>query len=163
MGSFLSLDLIVFFFLFELTLVPSYFIIAGWGHQRRAYAAIKFFLYTFLGSAFLLVGILALAFIHQSQYHYLTFSLGPLMQTHLSSSTGILLFLAFTAAFAVKAPALPAAHLVARRLHRGPRGGLGPARRACWPSWAPTGSSASTSACSPRPPGRSPRCSSRWP
>ena len=107
MGSFLSLDLIVFFFMFELTLVPAYFIIAGWGHQRRAYAAIKFFLYTFLGSAFLLVGILALAFIHQSQYHYLTFSLGPLMQTHLSSSTEILLFLAFTAAFAVKAPLFP--------------------------------------------------------
>ncbi len=107
MGSFLSLDLIVFFFMFELTLVPSYFIIAGWGHQRRAYAAIKFFLYTFLGSAFLLVGILALAFIHESQYHYLTFSLGPLMQTHLSSTTGILLFLAFTAAFAVKAPLFP--------------------------------------------------------
>ena len=85
----------------------SYFIIAGWGHQRRAYAAIKFFLYTFLGSAFLLVGILALAFIHESQYHYLTFELGPLMQTHLSSSTEILLFLAFTAAFAVKAPLFP--------------------------------------------------------
>ncbi len=107
MGSFLSLDLLVFFFMFELTLVPAYFIIAGWGHQRRAYAAIKFFLYTFLGSAFLLVGILALAFIHQSQYHYLTFSLGPLMQTHLSSTTEILLFLAFTAAFAVKAPLFP--------------------------------------------------------
>jgi len=107
MGSFLSLDLIVFFFMFELTLVPAYFIIAGWGHQRRAYAAIKFFLYTFLGSAFLLVGILALAFIHESQYHYLTFELGPLMQTHLSSSTEILLFLAFTAAFAVKAPLFP--------------------------------------------------------
>jgi NADH-quinone oxidoreductase subunit M len=107
MGSFVSLDLLVFFFMFELTLVPAYFIIAGWGHQRRAYAAIKFFLYTFLGSAFLLVGILALAFIHESQYHYLTFSLGPLMQTHLSSTTGILLFLAFTAAFAVKAPLFP--------------------------------------------------------
>jgi NADH-quinone oxidoreductase subunit M len=107
MGSFLSLDLIVFFFFFELTLVPSYFIIAGWGHQRRAYAAIKFFLYTFLGSAFLLVGILALAFIHQSQTHVLTFSLVALMHTHLSSSTGILLFLAFTAAFAVKAPLFP--------------------------------------------------------
>ena len=107
MGSFLSLDLIVFFFMFELTLVPAYFIIAGWGHQRRAYAAIKFFLYTFLGSAFLLVGILALAFIHESQYHYLTFELGPLMQTHLSSSTEILLFLSFTAAFAVKAPLFP--------------------------------------------------------
>ncbi len=107
MGSFVSLDLLVFFFMFELTLVPSYFIIAGWGHQNRAYAALKFFLYTFLGSAFLLVGILALAFIHESQFHYLTFSLGPLMQTHLSSSTEILLFLAFTAAFAVKAPLFP--------------------------------------------------------
>ena len=107
MGSFLSLDLLVFFFMFELTLVPAYFIISGWGHQRRAYAAVKFFLYTFLGSAFLLVGILALAFLHQQQYHYLTFSLGPLMQTHLTGTEGVLLFLAFTAAFAVKAPLFP--------------------------------------------------------
>ena len=107
MGSFLSLDLIVFFFFFELTLVPAYFIIAGWGHDRRAYAAVKFFLYTFLGSAFLLVGILALAFIHQSQTGVLTFSLPALEHTHLSSSTEILLFLAFTSAFAVKAPLFP--------------------------------------------------------
>ncbi len=107
MGSFLSLDLLVFFFFFELTLVPSYFIIAGWGHQRRAYAALKFFLYTFLGSAFLLVGILALAFIHQSQTHVLTFSLVPLMHTHLTGTEGVLLFLAFTSAFAVKAPLFP--------------------------------------------------------
>ncbi len=107
MGAFLSLDLIVFFLFFELTLVPSYFIIAGWGHERRAYAAIKFFLYTFLGSAFLLVGILALAFIHQSQTHVLTFSLLALEHTHLSDSTEILLFLAFTSAFAIKAPLFP--------------------------------------------------------
>jgi NADH-quinone oxidoreductase subunit M len=107
MGSFLSLDLIVFFLFFELTLVPSYFIISGWGHDRRAYAAVKFFLYTFLGSAFLLVGILALAFIHQSQTGVLTFSLPALVHTHLSSSTEILLFLAFTSAFAVKAPLFP--------------------------------------------------------
>jgi NADH-quinone oxidoreductase subunit M len=107
MGSFLSLDLIVFFFFFELTLIPAYFIIAGWGHERRAYAAVKFFLYTFFGSAFLLVGILALAFIHQSQTGVLTFSLPALEHTHLSSSTGILLFLAFTAAFAIKAPLFP--------------------------------------------------------
>jgi NADH-quinone oxidoreductase subunit M len=107
MGSFLSLDLIVFFFFFELTLIPAYFIIAGWGHERRAYAAVKFFLYTFLGSAFLLVGILALAFIHQSQTGVLTFSLPALEHTHLSSATEILLFLAFTSAFAVKAPLFP--------------------------------------------------------
>jgi NADH-quinone oxidoreductase subunit M len=107
MGSFLSLDLIVFFFFFELTLIPAYFIIAGWGHERRAYAAVKFFLYTFLGSAFLLVGILTLAFIHQSQTGVLTFSLPALEHTHLSSSTEILLFLAFTSAFAIKAPLFP--------------------------------------------------------
>jgi NADH-quinone oxidoreductase subunit M len=107
LGSFLSLDLIAFFLFFELTLVPSYFIIAGWGHERRAYAAVKFFLYTFLGSAFLLVGILVLAFIHQSQTGVLTFSLPALAHTHLSSATGTLLFLAFTAAFAIKAPLFP--------------------------------------------------------
>ena len=124
MGSFLSLDLLVFFFMFELTLVPAYFIIAGWGHQRRAYAAVKFFLYTFLGSAFLLVGILALAFLHQSQYHYLTFSLGPLMQTHLTGTEGVLLFLAFTVRLRRQSAVVPPPHLVARRLHRGARGGL---------------------------------------
>jgi NADH-quinone oxidoreductase subunit M len=106
-GSFISLDLILFFFFFELTLVPAYFIIAAWGYTRRAYAALKFFLYTFLGSAFLLVGILAVAFLHQSQTGVLTFSLPALEHTHFSSATGILLFLAFTAAFAVKAPLFP--------------------------------------------------------
>jgi NADH-quinone oxidoreductase subunit M len=106
-GSFISLDLVLFFLFFELTLVPSYFIISGWGFARRAYAAVKFFVYTFLGSAFLLVGIVALAFVHQHQTGVLTFSLPVLEHTSLASSTGILLFLAFTAAFAVKAPLFP--------------------------------------------------------
>ncbi len=107
LGSFLSLDLLLFFVFFELTLVPVYFIIGGWGHERRGYAAVKFFLYTFLGSAFLFVGILSVVFIHQSQTGVLTFNLLQLSITRLSSSTGILLFLAFTAAFAVKAPVFP--------------------------------------------------------
>jgi NADH-quinone oxidoreductase subunit M len=106
-GTFISLDLIMFFLFFELTLVPAYFLISGWGYTRRAYAAVKFFIYTFLGSAFLLVGILVLAFLHQSQTGVLTFSLPALEQTHLSGTTGVLLFLAFTAAFAVKAPLFP--------------------------------------------------------
>jgi NADH-quinone oxidoreductase subunit M len=106
-GSFVSLDLILFFLFFELTLVPAYFIISGWGFERRAYAAVKFFVYTFLGSAFLLVGIVVLAFLHKDQTGVLTFALPALMHTHLSSATGILLFLAFTAAFAVKAPLFP--------------------------------------------------------
>ncbi|MGH8980100.1 MAG: complex I subunit 4 family protein [Acidimicrobiales bacterium] len=106
-GTFLSIDLILFFFFFELSLVPAYFIIAGWGYARRAYAAVKFFIYTFLGSAFLLVGILVLAFIHQHETGVLTFSLPALVHTHLSSVADIGLFLAFTAAFAVKAPLFP--------------------------------------------------------
>jgi NADH-quinone oxidoreductase subunit M len=107
MGSFVSLDLVFFFLFFELTLVPTYFLISGWGYARRGYAAIKFFIYTFTGSAFMLVGIVALAFIHRSQTGVLTFDLVPLMHTHLSGTQGVLLFCAFTAAFAVKAPIFP--------------------------------------------------------
>jgi len=106
-GSFISLDVILFFFFFELTLIPAYFIISGWGYARRAYAALKFFVYTLLGSAFLLVGILVVAFIHQHQTGVLTFSLPALEHTHFSGTTEVLLFLAFTAAFAVKAPLFP--------------------------------------------------------
>ncbi len=109
LGSFVALDLILFFLFFELTLVPVYFIIAGWGFARRAMAATKFFIYTFLGSAFLLVGIVALAVLHAEQVpgHRLTFDLIPLMHTHLGLTAQVLLFLSFTAAFAVKAPIFP--------------------------------------------------------
>ncbi|HUI03659.1 MAG TPA: NADH-quinone oxidoreductase subunit M [Acidimicrobiales bacterium] len=107
LGSFVALDLILFFLFFELTLVPVYFVIAGWGFAARAYAAIKFFVYTFLGSAFLLVGIVALAFIHQRQTGHLTFDLLALSTTHLGLASQVLLFCAFTAAFAVKAPVFP--------------------------------------------------------
>lgn len=107
LGSFVSLDLVLFFLFFELTLVPVYFIIVGWGYARRGYAAIKFFIYTFAGSAFLLVGIVVVAFIHRSQTGVLTFELPVLMHTRLSGTAGVLLFIAFTAAFAVKAPIFP--------------------------------------------------------
>jgi NADH-quinone oxidoreductase subunit M len=107
LGSFVALDLILFFLFFELTLVPVYFIVAGWGFDRRAYAATKFFLYTFLGSAFLLVGIVGVAFIHQRQTGVFTFDLVSLTHTHLGLGSQVLLFLAFTAAFAVKAPIFP--------------------------------------------------------
>jgi NADH-quinone oxidoreductase subunit M len=107
LGSFVSLDLIMFFLFFELTLVPVYFVITGWGFSRRAYAATKFFIYTFLGSAFLLVGIVAVAFIHERQTGHLTFDLVALTSTHLGLASQVLLFVAFTAAFAVKAPIFP--------------------------------------------------------
>ena len=107
LGSFLALDLLLFFVFFELTLVPVYFLIAGWGHERRGYAAGKFFLYTLGASAFLLVGILALVSIHASQTGVTTFDVRALAHTHLSGTAGVLLFLAFTAAFAVKTPVFP--------------------------------------------------------
>ena len=107
LGSFVSLDLLLFFLFFELTLVPVYFLIGGWGHARRGYAAIKFFVYTFLGSAFLFVGIIALAVIHGDQSGTTTFDIRQLASTHLTTGDSILLFLAFTAAFAVKAPLFP--------------------------------------------------------
>ncbi len=107
MGSFLSLDVLLFFLFFEATLVPVYFLIGGWGHERRGYAATKFFVYTFVASAVMLVGIVALVFLHQSQTGTLTFSVQALARTHLTGAESVALFLAFTAAFAVKAPVFP--------------------------------------------------------
>jgi len=106
-GSFVSLDLILFFLFFELTLIPSYFLIVGWGGPRRAAAATKFFIYTFVGSAFLLIGFLYVAYEHSRQGHAWTFSLLNLMGTHFSGVAGILVLCAITFAFAVKAPLFP--------------------------------------------------------
>jgi NADH-quinone oxidoreductase subunit M len=61
-GAFLSLDLILFFTFFELTLFPLYFLITIWGGERRRYAGAKFFIYTFAGSIFMLIGIIAIAY-----------------------------------------------------------------------------------------------------
>ena len=65
-GVFSSLDLMMFFIFFEFSLIPMYFLIAGWGHSGRRYAAMKFFLFTMAGSAFLFVGILSVAFMRST-------------------------------------------------------------------------------------------------
>src|SRR6476646_5358355 len=62
LGTFLSLDLLLFFLFFEATLLPGYLLIAGWGGERRASAAIKFFIYTMAGSAFLFLAVLFVYF-----------------------------------------------------------------------------------------------------
>ena len=62
-GVFTARDLLLFFVFFEFVLVPMYFLIAGWGHGNTSYAAMKFFLYTMAGSAFLFVGILTVAYL----------------------------------------------------------------------------------------------------
>ena len=108
MGSFIAHDLLEFFIFFELTLVPCYFIIAQWGGRERARAALKFFIYTFTGSAFLFVGTLYLGFAHQHQTQgALTFAYGALSGTAMSHATSVWLFSAFAIAFAVKSPIWP--------------------------------------------------------
>ena len=65
LGVFVALDLFMFFVMFEIVLVPMYFLIGGWGYGNRVYAALKFFLFTMFGSIFMLVGIVATAFLHR--------------------------------------------------------------------------------------------------
>ena len=108
MGSFLSLDLFVFFIFFEIVLVPMYFLIGGWGYENRVYAATKFFLYTMLGSAFMLVGLLATVALASKDLGKTTFDLVEISEgANFAASTGRWLFFAFAIAFAVKVPIFP--------------------------------------------------------
>jgi len=108
MGSFVSLDLFLFFIFFEIVLVPMYFLIGGWGYDQRVYAATKFFLYTMAGSAFMLVGIVATAFLARSSTGGITFDLVVLAESaNFSVATGRWLFVALAIAFAVKVPLFP--------------------------------------------------------
>jgi NADH-quinone oxidoreductase subunit M len=109
---FLSLDLVLFFVAFEFVLVPMYFLIAGWGHDNKVYAATKFYLYTMAGSAFLFVGLLSVAFLYHRAGHPLTFDVRTLTawtsaKGNVSKDVGRALFLAFCVAFAVKVPLFP--------------------------------------------------------
>ena len=108
MGSFLSLDLFLFFVFFEIVLVPMYFLIGGWGYDQRVYAATKFFLYTMVGSAFMLVGIIATVFLARGNVGHITFDLVEIAsKANFAASTGRWLFFAFAIAFAVKVPMFP--------------------------------------------------------
>ena len=108
-GSFLALDLLLFFLFFEAILVPMYFLIGGWGSARRVYAAVKFFLYTMAGSAFLLLATLFLWSRSTALEAGATFDLRALTDVAggLPVVTARWLFLAFLVAFAVKVPLFP--------------------------------------------------------
>ena len=100
-GVFCALDAMLFYVFFEAMLIPMFIIIGVWGGTRRVYASLKFFLYTFLGSVFMLVGLI---------YLYLkggSFQLADLYVLKLSSTEQMWLFFAFLAAFAVKVPMFP--------------------------------------------------------
>src|SRR5258707_11607752 len=112
-GVFVSLDLLLFYLFFEASLVPMFFLIGVWGGERRIYAAIKFFIYTSVGSLLMLAGIIALYFIHQGatgigtfDYTILTATLHGSLMT-ISPRTEFWLFLAFAFAFCIKVPLWP--------------------------------------------------------
>jgi NADH-quinone oxidoreductase subunit M len=101
-GVFCALDGLLFYVFFESTLVPMFIIIGVWGGANRVYAAIKFFLYTFLGSLLTLVAVLYLYFKSGGSFDILAWHRLPLPM-----STQIMLFFAFLMAFAVKVPMWP--------------------------------------------------------
>jgi NADH-quinone oxidoreductase subunit M len=101
LGVFVALDLLLFFAFFEITLVPMYLLIGIWGSGNRVYAAVKFFLYTALGSALMLTGIIWLGTISGS------FNLLDILNVSLTSTQQTWLFFAFGIAFAVKVPIFP--------------------------------------------------------
>ncbi len=115
-GVFVSLDLLVFYLFFEASLVPMFFLIGIWGGENRIYAAVKFFIFTALGSLLMLVAIIALYYAYANipgglaagTFDYVVIlhamKLGTL---NIAPATGTLLFLAFALAFAIKVPLFP--------------------------------------------------------
>ncbi|MGB6546666.1 MAG: NADH-quinone oxidoreductase subunit M [Candidatus Acidiferrales bacterium] len=106
-GVFLSLDLFLFFLFWEAMLIPMYFLIGVWGHERRIYAAVKFILYTMFGSILMFVAIVWLA---QLAHTFDVVAIQERLMTGqlaLSSHTEMLLFGAFFLAFAIKVPMFP--------------------------------------------------------
>ncbi len=107
-GVFLSTNLFLFYIFWELMLIPAYFLVGSWGGERRIYAAIKFVLYTSVGSLLMLAGIIALGYYHQQLAGgAYTLDLGTLLSGKLDPTIQLWLFLAFAAAFAVKVPFVP--------------------------------------------------------
>jgi len=112
-GVFVSLDLLLFYLFFEASLVPMFFLIGIWGGERRIYAAVKFFIYTAVGSLLMLVGIIAIYLIHQQATGIGTFDYAVLMESLrtrlmvIAPRTELLLFAAFAFAFCIKVPLWP--------------------------------------------------------
>ena len=106
-GVFLALDLFLFYFFWELMLIPMYFLIGIYGHENRVYASFKFFIYTQAGGLLMFLSILALYFIHGSQTGVYTFNYMELIGTSLSHTVSYVLMLGFLAAFLIKLPVVP--------------------------------------------------------
>lgn len=114
LGVFTSLDMILFYTFFELSLVPMWMLISIWGGERRVYAGFKFFIYTFAGSIFMLIGMIVLANLHQDATGALSFSLIDIQNSVAEGKLWAnavqiqaLVFWSFAVAFLVKCPAFP--------------------------------------------------------
>ncbi|MBI2219594.1 MAG: NADH-quinone oxidoreductase subunit M [Acidobacteria bacterium] len=107
LGAFVSLDFLLFFLFWEVMLVPMYFLIGIWGGGRRLYSAIKFFLYTLVGSVVMLLGILALYFYYHSVTGVYSFDITEFHRLDLPTNLQKWIFLAFFLGFAIKVPMFP--------------------------------------------------------
>ncbi len=105
-GVFVSLDLLLFYLFFEASLIPMFFLIGIWGGERRIYAAVKFFIYTAVGSLLMLVGIIALFFVYGT-FDYITILNAMTAGQILPERTEFWLFLAFALALCIKVPLFP--------------------------------------------------------
>ncbi|HVO75316.1 MAG TPA: NADH-quinone oxidoreductase subunit M [Ignavibacteriaceae bacterium] len=106
-GVFTASDLFLFYFFWEVMLIPMYFLIGIWGHENRIYASYKFFIFTQASGLLMLLAILGLYFIHGSQTGIYTFEYMQLLGTKINPSTAFFLMLGFLIAFVVKLPAVP--------------------------------------------------------
>ncbi|NNC98818.1 MAG: NADH-quinone oxidoreductase subunit M, partial [Gammaproteobacteria bacterium] len=106
-GVFLAMDLLLFFLFWEVMLVPMYLLIAIWGHEGKAYASMKFFLFTQFSGLLMLVAILVLAKLHQSATGVYSFSYFDLLNIPVASGMATWLMLGFFVAFVVKLPGFP--------------------------------------------------------
>ena len=106
-GVFLARDLFLFYFFWELMLVPMYFMISIWGHENRKYASYKFFLFTQLGGLLMLVAIISLYAVHGHQTGVYTFDFAQLIHTQLTPVSSGLILGGFLMAFLIKLPAIP--------------------------------------------------------
>ena len=107
LGAFMALDLLLFFLFWEVMLVPMYFLIGIWGSDRRLYSAIKFFIYTLVGSVVMLLGILAIYFHHYEVTGTYSFDLTEWYKLQMPYALQWWVFLAFFLGFAIKVPMFP--------------------------------------------------------
>ncbi len=106
-GAFVALDFLLFFLFWEVMLVPMYFLIGIWGSDNRLYSAIKFFLFTLVGSVIMLLGILAVYFYHHEVTGVYTFDITRFHELNIPYDLQWWIFLAFFLGFAVKVPMFP--------------------------------------------------------